>query len=159
MRDISDTFSLRRNFQYIESTSLAKQPTDGWRRQSRQMSVCPIQLDRDIWLDRRPNIKMKGISSLKRTQRTYQRARYIPVEDILFESEKSETREAKTPNSMADSILPTTTIGYSKSSFTKNPHLLHVLTNQFPSPPTSRWLPSPTYAIYIYIKIYILYLI
>ena len=101
-----------------------------------------------------PEIKMKGISSLKRTQRTYQKARYVPVEDILFESEKSETEEAKAPNSTADPVLPTTTVGYSKSSFTRNPHLLHVLTNQFPSPPTSWWLPSPTYAIYIYIYIY-----
>lgn len=88
---------------------------------------------------------MKGISSFKKTQWMYQEVRYIPVENILFESEKLEIKEVKALNSTSDPIMPTTTVGYSKSSFTRNLHLLHVVTNQFPSLRTSWW------HIYIYI--------
>lgn len=37
------------------------------------------------------------------------------------------------PTLNRDPVLPTTPVGYFKSSFTRNPHLLHVLTNRFPS--------------------------
>ena len=80
----------------------------------------------------------------------YQEVRYVPVENILFESQKLEIKEVKALNSTSDPVMPTTTVGYSKSLFTRNLHLLHVVMNQFPFPPTSWWLPSPTYAIYIY---------
>lgn len=79
----------------------------------------------------------------------YQEVRYVPIENILFESEKLEIKEVKALNSTSNPIMPTTTVGYSKSSFTINLHLLHVVTNQFPSLRTSWWLPY----------IYILYLI